>query len=89
MIPRIRIFAGPNGSGKSTLAEWLSMDYSVNLYHYINADVMFSEIERTLMIACPFPMNNEALLAYTNKSTFPDKQKAFFHLGTLKSKTIL
>lgn len=55
MIPRIRVFAGPNGSGKSTLAEWLSKDYSVNLYQYINADQMFSEIDRTLMLACPLP----------------------------------
>ena len=34
----MRIFAGPNGSGKSTLAAWLSTDYAVNLYHFINAD---------------------------------------------------
>ena len=58
MIPRMRIFAGPNGSGKSTLAEWLSNNYSVNLYHYINADMMFTEISKALKIACPFPMEN-------------------------------
>ena len=32
----IHAIMGPNGSGKSTLAEWLSKDYSVNLYHFIN-----------------------------------------------------
>ena len=86
MIPRIRVFAGPNGSGKSTLAEWLSKDYSVNLYHYLNADVMFSEISRTLMLACPLPMDNESLLAYTNKSTFPDEYKALFSSGDIQIK---
>ena len=78
MIPRLRVFAGPNGSGKSTLAEWLSRDYSVNLYHYINADVMLAEICRTLKIACPLPMDNDSLRTYTSKSTFPDQYKAFF-----------
>ena len=63
MIPRIRVFAGPNGSGKSTLAGWLSSDYSVNLYHYINADAMFAEATKTLKVACPLPMDNKALLA--------------------------
>ncbi len=86
MIPRIRVFAGPNGSGKSTLAEWLSKDYSVNLYHYINADVMFAEIGRTLKTACPLPMDNESLLAFTNNSTFPDKHKAFFLSGNIQIK---
>ena len=52
MTARLRVFAGPNGSGKSTLAEWLSQNYSVNLYCYINADVMFAEIGRTLKTAC-------------------------------------
>jgi len=86
MIPRIRVFAGPNGSGKSTLAEWLSKDYSVNLYQYINADQMFSEIDRTLMLACPLPMDNESLLAYTNNSTFPDKHKAYYASGNIQIK---
>ena len=84
MIPRLRVFAGPNGSGKSTLAQWLSKDYSVNLYHYINADVMFAEIGRSLRIACPLPMDEEALLAYAGKSTFPDEQKAFFVSGRIQ-----
>ena len=86
MIPRIRVFAGPNGSGKSTLAEWLSKDYSVNLYHYINADVMFYEISRTLMTACPLPMDNKSLLNYASKATFPDKYKAFFLSGNIQIK---
>ena len=78
MIPRMRIFAGPNGSGKSTLAEWLSNNYSVNLYHYINADMMFTEISKALKIACPFPMENESLLTFISKSSFPDNHKALF-----------
>ena len=61
MIPRIRVFAGPNGSGKSTLAEWLSKDYSVNLYQYINADQMFSEIDRTLMLVLNWINSNTVI----------------------------
>ena len=44
MISRMRIFAGPNGSGKSTFAHWLSRDYAVNLYRFINADDLFAEM---------------------------------------------
>ena len=61
-------------------------DYSVNLYHYINADVMFAEIERTLMIACPLPMDNESLLAYANSSTFPNEHKAYYASGSIQIK---
>ena len=86
MIPRIRVFAGPNGSGKSTLAEWLSKNYSVNLYHYINADVMLSEIDSSLRTACPLPMDNESLLSYISKSTFPEKHKALFASGKIQIK---
>ena len=82
----MRIFAGPNGSGKSSLAQWLSNNYSVNLYHYINADMMFDEISRTLRIACPFPMENEALMAFTCKSSFPDNHKTFFATGAIHIK---
>ncbi|MBR4518972.1 MAG: hypothetical protein IKO65_08230 [Victivallales bacterium] len=78
MIPRLRMFAGPNGSGKSTLAEWLSKNYSVNLYHYVNADMMFAEISDTLKTACPLPMENKSLLAFASQSTFPERHKAFF-----------
>ena len=84
MIPRMRIFAGPNGSGKSTLAEWLSNDYSVNLYHFINADLMFAEISRNLRIACPFPMENESLLTFAQYSSFAESQKGFFTTGAIR-----
>ena len=86
MTARLRVFAGPNGSGKSTLAEWLSQNYSVNLYRYINADVMFAEIGRTLKTACPLPMDNSSLLSYTSKSTYPEAQKAFFATGKIRIK---
>lgn len=44
MIPRLRMLAGPNGSGKSTLAQQLAEDYTVNLYKFLNADLLFAEI---------------------------------------------
>ncbi|MBQ7175927.1 MAG: hypothetical protein IJS08_00820 [Victivallales bacterium] len=84
--PRIRVFAGPNGAGKSTLAEWLSKNYSVNLYNYINADAMFSEIGRTLKLACPFPMDNAALQEFASKTTFPDICKSYFSSGKITIK---
>ena len=86
MIPRMRMFAGPNGSGKSTLAEWLSKNYSVNLYHFINADVMFSEIDSSLRIACPLPMDDKSLLAYISKLTYPNEHKTHFASGRIQIK---
>ena len=44
MTPRLRMLAGPNGSGKSTLAAQLSSDYAVNLYRFLNADLLFAEV---------------------------------------------
>lgn len=84
MISRMRIFAGPNGSGKSTLARWLSRDYAVNLYRYINADDLFAEINRTQKTACPFPMDTDSLLAFVQKSTYPDIQKDYFQKGRIR-----
>lgn len=78
MISRMRIFAGPNGSGKSTLAHWLSRDYAVNLYRYINADDLFAEIKETQKTACPFSMDMDSLLSYIQKTTYPDVQKGYF-----------
>lgn len=83
MTPRMRIFAGPNGSGKSTLAAWLSTDYAVNLYHFINADALFAEISCSFRTACPFSTDNDALLSFVSRTTFPDLQKAFFSSGQI------
>ena len=47
---------------------------------------MFAEIERTLMIACPLPMDNESLLAYANSSTFPNEHKAYYASGSIQIK---
>ena len=84
MIPRMRVFAGPNGSGKSTLAQWLSRDYAVNLYRYINADVLFAEINATRKTACPFTMETAHLLSFVQKTTYPDAQKNFFLDGKIR-----
>ena len=40
MIPRLRMIAGPNGSGKSTLAKQLTDDYAINLYKFLNTDIL-------------------------------------------------
>ena len=54
MIPRLRMIAGPNGSGKSTLAQQLTDDYEINLYKFLNADILFAEIAKSYKTACPF-----------------------------------
>ena len=84
MIPRLRMFAGPNGSGKTTLAMWLSRDYAVNLYHFINADMMFAEIKKSCMTACPFSADNADLLEFVQNSTYPDEEKGHFLSGDIK-----
>ncbi len=84
MIPRLRMFAGPNGSGKTTLAMWLSRDYAVNLYHFINADMMFAEIKESCRTACPLSIDNADLLEFVKTSTYPDAEKAHFLSGDVK-----
>ncbi|MBO7533336.1 MAG: hypothetical protein J6T46_05060 [Victivallales bacterium] len=84
MTPRLRMFAGPNGSGKTTLAMWLSRDYAVNLYHFINADIMFAEIKKSCMTACPFSVDHADLLEYVRNSTWPEEEKGHFLSGDIK-----
>ena len=84
MIPRLRMFAGPNGSGKTTLATWLSRDYAVNLYQFINADMMFEEIKKSCRTACPFSAEDADLLEFVRISTYPDEEKARFLSGDIK-----
>jgi predicted ABC-type ATPase len=85
MIPRLRMIAGPNGSGKSTLAQQLTDDYAINLYKFLNADILFAEIAKSYKTACPFNIDNQDLLDFINNSTYPDDCKTPFrnHLITI------
>ena len=78
MIPRLRMLAGPNGSGKSTLAQQLVDDYAVNLYKFLNADMLFAEIEKSGVTACPFSIDNKELIDFVIRSTYPEKCKEPF-----------
>ena len=78
MTPRLRMLAGPNGSGKSTLAQQLTDDYAVNLYKFLNADLLFAEINQTAKTACPFSIDNLELLEFVQKSTYPEACKQPF-----------
>ena len=78
MIPRLRMLAGPNGSGKSTLAQQLVDDYTVNLYKFLNADMLFAEIAQSGVTACPFSIDNKELIDFVIRSTYPEKCKESF-----------
>ena len=78
MTPRLRMLAGPNGSGKSTLARQLVDDYAVNLYKFLNADMLFAEIAQSYKTACPFSIDNTELLEFINSSTYPENCKQPF-----------
>lgn len=81
---RVRIFAGPNGSGKTTLAGWLSEHYALNLYRFINADVIYAEVVKSHRTACPFPMEHAALMQFVEKATFPQREKEWFLKGLVR-----
>ena len=85
MILRLRMFAGPNGSGKSTLAKQLTDDYAINLYKFLNADMLFAEIAKSYKTACPFSIDNQDLLDFINNSTYQEDCKTPFrnHLITI------
>ena len=74
MIPRLRMLAGPNGSGKSTLAKQLADDYAVNLYKFLNADMLFDEIAESCLTACPFSIDIRELLDFINASKAEETQ---------------
>ena len=78
MTPRLRMLAGPNGSGKSTLAQQLVDDYAVNLYKFLNADMLFAEIANSRKTACPFSIDNQELLDFIATSTYPEYCKQPF-----------
>ena len=78
MTPRLRMLAGPNGSGKSTLAAQLSSDYAVNLYRFVNADLLFAEVVQSHRTACPFSIDNAELVEFVAQSTYPREYKRPF-----------
>lgn len=83
MTPRLRMLAGPNGSGKSTLAQQLVDDYAVNLYKFLNADMLFAEISESHKTACPFSIDNRELLTFVDASTYPEQCKQPFREGLI------
>lgn len=85
MTPRLRMLAGPNGSGKSTLAQQLIDDYAVNLYKFLNADMLFAEIVNSGKTACPFSIDKQELLDFIASSSYPEHCKQPFknHLITI------
>ena len=83
MTPRLRMLAGPNGSGKSTLAAQLSSDYAVNLYRFLNADLLFAEVVQSHRTACPFSIDNAELVQFVARSTYPREYKRPFESGEI------
>ena len=83
MTPRLRMLAGPNGSGKSTLAAQLSSDYAVNLYCFVNADLLFAEVVQSHRTACPFSIDNAELVEFVAQSTYPREYKRPFESGEI------
>ena len=83
MTPRLRMLAGPNGSGKSTLAAQLSSDYAVNLYRFLNADLLFAEVVQSHRTACPFSIDNAELVQFVVRSTYPREYKRPFESGEI------
>lgn len=83
MTSRLRMLAGPNGSGKSTLAAQLSSDYAVNLYRFLNADLLFAEVEQNHRTGCPFSIDNAELMQFVARSTYPREYKRPFESGEI------
>ena len=77
------MLAGPNGSGKSTLAAQLSSDYAVNLYRFLNADLLFAEVVQSHRTACPFSIDNAELVQFVTRSTYPQEYKRPFESGEI------
>lgn len=78
------MLAGPNGSGKSTLAQQLVKDYTVNLYKFLNADLLFAEIQVKSKTPCPFSIDNVELLEFVEGSSYPQECKTPFLKGTIR-----
>ena len=78
MVKRFRLVAGPNGSGKSTLVKWLSEEFKVNFYSFVNADEIFALVAKTGAYSPKFPVSKEELVRYADASTYGDEVKAAF-----------
>lgn len=78
MVRRFRMIAGPNGSGKSTLVKWLSDDYRVNFYSFVNADDIFAQVLKTGVYSPKFPVTKAELIQYADASTYAEEVKAVF-----------
>ena len=83
MTPRLRMLAGPKGSGKSTLAAQLRSYYAVKLYRFLNADLLFAEVEQSHQTACPFSIDNAELMQFVARSTYPREYKRPFEAGEI------
>lgn len=83
MVRRFRMIAGPNGSGKSTLRAWLSSDYAVNFYTFLNADDLNAELGRTGRCAIPFACEPGELSAFVRTTSYDESVKAPFLDGRI------
>jgi len=80
---RFRLLAGPNGSGKTTLKRRLERDYAVNFYDFLNADEIFAEVQSTGAYAPRLAIEQDALSAAVEASSYDESVKAFFRQGEI------
>ena len=78
------MIAGPNGSGKSTLVRRLRDDYSVNFYDFLNADDIIESVRQTGAYLPRFPVEQDELADYAERSTYDDSVKACFRSGAVR-----
>jgi len=83
-VRRFRVVAGPNGSGKSTLRSWLTHDYAVNFYTFLNADDVSAEVARAGTAFVPFAAGNDELRAFVAASSYADEVKLPFLDGRIR-----
>lgn len=79
------MIAGPNGSGKSTLVRRLRDDYSVNFYDFLNADDIIESVRQTGAYSPRFPLEQDELTDYAERSTYDDSVKACFRSGAIRA----
>ena len=84
MVRRFRMIAGPNGSGKSTLVKRLRDDYSVNFYDFLNADDIIESVRQTGAYSPRFPVGQDELNDYVERSTYGDFVKEPFRSGSIR-----
>ena len=83
MVRRFRMIAGPNGSGKSTLRAWLSSDYAVNFYTFLNADDLNAELVRTGRCTVPFAFEPDELSTFVRTTSYDASVKEPFLDGRI------